>query len=91
MPYLNSKLSQKHKGSCKDPKAKRLYIRDYGDRGQQIFIPYGITCPSCRVIILDSEPIKSIDKAQIKPNIAINQPARIKKVKKFKQMSVKAF
>ena len=53
MPYLDSKISEKHKAGCKKPKAKRLYIRDYGDKGQQIFIPYGITCPSCKVVILD--------------------------------------
>ena|SRR6476620_6818157 len=59
MPYLDSKIAKKHKAGCKKPKAKRLYIRDYGDKGQQIFIPYGITCLSCKVVILDVKDNKT--------------------------------
>lgn len=64
MPYLDSKISEKHKAGCKKPKAKRLYIRDYDkEGGTQAFIPYGITCPSCKVIVLDQKvPKHNLDK-----------------------------
>ena len=45
MPYLNDKLtSSQHKDDCKSPSVKRLYIRDYDNKGRQKFVPYGITC-----------------------------------------------
>ncbi len=64
MPYLNSKILDKHKAGCKKPKAKRLYIREYvdKDKDQRIFKPYGIVCPSCKVIILDTEDEKDKNK-----------------------------
>jgi hypothetical protein len=77
MPYLNSKLSEKHRASCKDPKAKRLYIRDYDiDKRKQIFIPYGITCPTCKVIILDNanEKAKLIGLSEAKPEVVKPKP-----------------
>jgi hypothetical protein len=58
MLYLDSQLADKHKANCKKPKAKRLYVRDYGDKGKQNFIPYGIVCPSCKVIIFLDEIVK---------------------------------
>jgi len=50
MPYLNSKI-EKHNDGCKNPVAKRIYVRDYDDKGKQRFVSYGLTCPSCNIII----------------------------------------
>lgn len=49
MPYLNSKIKN-HNEECKKPSAKRIYVRDYDDKGRQKFVSYGVTCPSCGVI-----------------------------------------
>ena len=60
MPYLHSRIADKHKARCKNPKSKRLYIRDYDeDTKKRIFTPLGIFCPSCKVIIFDSEPLSA--------------------------------
>lgn len=52
MPYLNNKI-ENHKDGCSDPSAKRLYVRDYDDKGRQRFVSYGITCPSCGVLVTE--------------------------------------
>jgi len=52
MPYLNSKIKKHNKG-CRRPSAKRLYIRDYDDKGRQKFVSYGVTCPSCGVLVTE--------------------------------------
>lgn len=52
MPYLDSKIeTNKHKKTCVNPVGKRLYIRDYDDNGKQRFVPWGLTCTSCGVVI----------------------------------------
>ena len=70
MPYLHSRIADKHKARCKDPKSKRLYIRDYDeDTKKRVYTPLGIYCPSCKVIIFDSEPLSvkpSIDNSEVK-------------------------
>ena len=54
MPYLDSKIElNKHKKTCVNPVGKRLYIRDYVDKGKQRFVPWGLTCTSCGVVIKD--------------------------------------
>jgi hypothetical protein len=50
MPYLDSKID-KHKNNCVNPVGKRLYIRDYDDEGNQRFVPWGITCTTCGVVV----------------------------------------
>ena len=56
MPYLDSKIdSNQHKKDCGNPVAKRLYIRDYDDEGKQRFVPWGLTCTSCGVVIPNEE------------------------------------
>lgn len=38
----------KHNGNCKGySNARRLYIKDYNDKGKPTFIAYGTTCTSC--------------------------------------------
>ena len=55
MPYLDSKIeASKHKKNCINPVAKRLYIRDYDDRGKQRFISWGVTCTTCGVIVKEN-------------------------------------
>jgi hypothetical protein len=52
MPYLHSKIEPgKHKKNCGNPVAKRLYIRDYDDKGNQKFVSWGLTCTSCGVVV----------------------------------------
>jgi hypothetical protein len=56
MPYLDSKIdTDKHKKDCGNPVAKRLYIRDYDDKGKQRFVPWGLTCTSCGVVVPNEE------------------------------------
>lgn len=56
MPYLDSKIdTDKHNKDCGNPVAKRLYIRDYDDKGKQRFVPWGLTCTTCGVVIPDEE------------------------------------
>ncbi|HEX9318616.1 MAG TPA: hypothetical protein VF884_06750 [Nitrososphaeraceae archaeon] len=50
MPYLDSKI-EKHKPKCSNPVGKRLYIRDYDDKGKQQFAPWGLTCTTCGVVV----------------------------------------
>ena len=50
MPYLDNKI-EKHKHKCANPVGKRLYIRDYDDEGKQRFVPWGLTCTTCGVIV----------------------------------------
>lgn len=103
MPYLDSKIAGKHKAGCKQPKAKRLYIRDYDVEGKkQIFIPYGITCPSCKVIVLDvsenqpkvtkkKEPEPKSDALEQIPCLKCEKPAgRPENVERFPVGSKKA-
>lgn len=55
MPYLDSKIeASKHKKNCINPVVKRLYIRDYEDRGKQRFISWGMTCTTCGVIVKEN-------------------------------------
>jgi hypothetical protein len=52
MPYLDSKIeTNKHKNDCSNPVGKRLYIRDYNDKGKSCFVPWGLTCTTCGVVI----------------------------------------
>ena len=52
MPYLHSKIEpSKHKKNCVNPVAKRLYIRDYDDKGNQKFVSWGLTCTTCGIVI----------------------------------------
>ena len=54
MPYLDSKIeTNQHKNDCSNPIGKRLYIRDYNDKGKSCFIPWGLTCTTCDVVIKD--------------------------------------
>ncbi len=50
MPYLDNKI-EKHKPKCANPVGKRLYIRDYDDEGKQRFVPWGLTCTTCSVVV----------------------------------------
>src|SRR6266540_349980 len=52
MPYLHSKI-EKHNDGCREPSAKRLYIRDNDDKGKQRFVSYGVICPSCGVLVTE--------------------------------------
>ena len=55
MPYLDHKIElNKHKKTCLNPVGKRLYIRDYDDKGKQRFVPWGLTCPNCDVVIKEN-------------------------------------
>ena len=55
MPYLDSKIeTSKHKKSCKNPVGKRLYIRDYNDKGKPSFVSWGLTCTTCGVVIKEN-------------------------------------
>jgi hypothetical protein len=58
MPYLDNKID-KHKPKCANPVGKRLYIRDYDNEGKQRFVPWGLTCTTCGVIV----------KEKFKPNL----------------------
>ena len=58
MPYLDNKV-EKHKPKCANPVGKRLYIRDYDEEGKQRFVPWGLTCTTCGVIV----------KEKFKPNL----------------------
>ena len=90
MPYLDSQLADKHKANCKKPKAKRLYVRGYDNEKskKQILIPYGIVCPSCKVIIfLDSlqkeQEKKGVSQQQQKPK---PKPSTTTKKDEYKEM-----
>src|SRR5436189_4313682 len=50
LPHLDSKI-EKHKSSCRNPVGRRLYIRDYDDKGKQQFTPWGLTCTTCGVVV----------------------------------------
>jgi hypothetical protein len=50
MPYLDNKIQKHHKG-CINPVGKRLYIRDYDDKGKQKFVSWGLTCTTCGVVV----------------------------------------
>jgi len=50
MPYLDSKID-KHYKNCDNPVGKRLYIRDYDDKGKQKFVSWGLTCTTCGVVV----------------------------------------
>jgi hypothetical protein len=52
MPYLDSKIElSKHRKNCGNPVGKRLYIRDYDDKGKQKFVSWGLTCTTCGVVV----------------------------------------
>jgi hypothetical protein len=56
MPYLDSKIElNKHKKACVNPVGKRLYIRDYDEMGKQRFVPWGLTCTSCGVVVKEGK------------------------------------
>ena len=65
MPYLDSKI-EKHKTSCKNPVGKRLYIRDYTDDGKQRFVPWGLTCTTCGVVVKEKYHQKDIPQYKIR-------------------------
>lgn len=79
VPYLTSKLKlEDHNDNCKDPfRVKRLYIRDYtpgkewGEKGEQKLVPYGITCLSCNKIIREYK-----DSKRILPQVVISKLQR---------------
>ena len=50
MPYLNKKITIHNKG-CKNPNVKRLYIRDYDNKGKQKYVPYAVTCTNCGALV----------------------------------------
>jgi hypothetical protein len=51
LPYLDSKIAiEFHKDNCPDPEARRLYIRGPNKKGNQHFIPWGLTCQNCAEI-----------------------------------------
>ena len=53
MPYLSLPI-ENHDKNCTDPyNVKRLWIKDYDDKGRQKFVRYALTCLSCNVIIRD--------------------------------------
>jgi hypothetical protein len=55
MTNLDSEIKgSKHKRNCINPVAKRLYIRDYDDKGKQRFVSWGMTCITCGVIVKDN-------------------------------------
>ena len=54
MPYLDSKID-KHYKNCINPVGKRLYIRDYDDKGKQTYVPWGLTCTSCGVVVKEKQ------------------------------------
>lgn len=52
MPYVDSLIPcESHKEDCPNPLARRLYIRDYDKNGKQRFVPYGVTCTKCGIIL----------------------------------------
>lgn len=52
MPYVDDLIPwESHKQDCSNPVAKRLYIRDYDKNGKQCFVPWGVTCKNCGVIL----------------------------------------
>ena len=52
MPYLDSKIERnKHTKACNNPVGKRLYIRDYNDKGKTCFVSCGLICTTCGVVI----------------------------------------
>ena len=56
MPYLNKKITVHNKG-CKNPNVKRLYIRDYDNKGKQKYIPYAVTCTNCDALVKEKSVI----------------------------------
>jgi hypothetical protein len=50
VPYLDNKID-KHRINCVNPVGKRLYIRDYDNKGKQRFVSWGLTCTTCGVVI----------------------------------------
>jgi hypothetical protein len=52
MPYVDSLIPwESHKEDCPNPLARRLYIRDYDKNGKQRFVPWGLTCTKCGIIV----------------------------------------
>jgi hypothetical protein len=52
LPYIDSLIPWHiHKEDCPNPLARRLYIRDYDKNGKQRFVPWGLTCTKCNIII----------------------------------------
>jgi hypothetical protein len=45
--------SIEHREDCQDFNVRRLYVKDYDDKGRQIFVPYGITCIGCGVMKIE--------------------------------------
>jgi hypothetical protein len=55
LPYVDSQIPwESHSENCPNPVAKRLYIRDYDKKGNQRFVPWGVTCTNCGVILKQS-------------------------------------
>jgi hypothetical protein len=55
VPYLDSKIG-KHRSFCTNPVGKRLYIRDYDEKGKQRFVSWGVTCTTCGVVVKEIYP-----------------------------------
>lgn len=67
MPYLDSKIeTNKHKKACVNPVGKRLYIRDYDDKGKQRFVPWGLTCTNCGIVIKEENYQRSLTPKELK-------------------------
>ena len=74
MPRLDSHIPlESHKPDCPNPTAKRLYIRNYDQRGNQKVVPWGLVCENCGVIIKQAykhNPTKKqIDKRMSMPKL----------------------
>ena len=89
MPYLHSRIEDKHKARCKDPKSKRVYIREYDeDTKKRIFTPLGIFCPSCKIIILDSAVVAETASSKSKPEVKAKPEIARKNAISKEQLSV---
>jgi hypothetical protein len=51
MQIMHFDETNQHNKDCANPVGKRLYIRDYNDEGKSCFVPWGLTCTTCGVVI----------------------------------------
>jgi len=67
MPYLDNQIPlEDHKEDCTNPKAIRLSRRGYDKRGNQVWIAWGLECPSCGVVIKQPYKLNPTRKQQDK-------------------------
>jgi hypothetical protein len=91
VPYVDSQIPwESHKDDCPNPVAKRLYIRDYDKNGKQRFVPWGITCKNCG-IILKQQYEHNLPKGKLKWKKILERLHTDPKYKEYQDHTAEAF